>query len=128
MNEDSYPLSPLQQGMLFHYLEAQTPGVDVEQLEVELNELIDADLLARAWALVAAQHPILRTRFSWKDLRNPIQEVLSEVKVPLEVRDLSALSPDNQAAALSAFVRHRFSMDRMAQDGLAGYAAARARH
>ncbi|SFU55299.1 Glycosyltransferase involved in cell wall bisynthesis [Methylobacterium sp. 174MFSha1.1] len=32
-----------------------------------------------------------------------------------------------EAAALSAFVRCRFSMDRMAQDGLAGYAAARAR-
>jgi glycosyltransferase involved in cell wall biosynthesis len=32
-----------------------------------------------------------------------------------------------EAAALSAFVRCRFSTDRMAQDGLAGYAAARAR-
>ncbi|WP_245238598.1 glycosyltransferase family 4 protein [Methylobacterium platani] len=32
-----------------------------------------------------------------------------------------------EAAALSAFVRCRFSMDRMAEDGLAGYAAARDR-
>ncbi|TGD95523.1 glycosyltransferase family 4 protein [Methylobacterium nonmethylotrophicum] len=32
-----------------------------------------------------------------------------------------------EAAALSAFVRCRFSMNRMAEDGLAGYAAARAR-
>ncbi|PIK69144.1 glycosyl transferase family 1 [Methylobacterium frigidaeris] len=32
-----------------------------------------------------------------------------------------------EAAALSAFVRCRFSMDRMAEDGLAGYAAARVR-
>ncbi|SFV33371.1 natural product biosynthesis luciferase-like monooxygenase domain-containing protein [Hyphomicrobium facile] len=104
MVEDLYPLSPLQQGMLFHHLEAQIPGVDVEQLEVEINEPIDANLLARAWAIVAAQHSILRTRFSWKDLRNPIQEVLSEVKVPLVVRDLSALSSDDQVAALSAFL------------------------
>ncbi len=104
MIEDSYPLSPLQQGMLFHHLEAQVPGVDVEQLEVEFNEPIDANLLARAWAIVAAQHPILRSRFSWKDLRNPIQEVLSDVNVPFEVRDLSALPPANQVAALSAFL------------------------
>ncbi|AWB23480.1 glycosyltransferase family 1 protein [Methylobacterium currus] len=33
----------------------------------------------------------------------------------------------SEAAALSAFVRGRFSMDRMAEDGLAGYAAARLR-
>lgn len=33
-----------------------------------------------------------------------------------------------EAAALSAFVRCRFSMNKMANDGLAGYAAARARH
>ncbi|KMO37808.1 glycosyl transferase family 1, partial [Methylobacterium tarhaniae] len=31
-----------------------------------------------------------------------------------------------EAAALSAFVRCRFSMNKMAEDGLAGYAAARA--
>ncbi|MFA5956078.1 MupA/Atu3671 family FMN-dependent luciferase-like monooxygenase [Hyphomicrobium sp.] len=104
MIQDFYPLSPLQQGMLFHYLEARTPGVDVEQLEIEINEPIDADLLARAWAIVAAQHPILRTRFSWKDLQNPIQEVLTEIKVPFEVRDLVALSPEKQVAAVSAFL------------------------
>ena len=104
MVEDSYPLSSLQQGMLFHHLEARVPGVDVEQLEVELNEPIDANLFARAWAIVAAQHPILRTRFNWNDLRNPIQEVLSEVTVPFELRDLSALSPDNQVTALNGFL------------------------
>lgn len=104
MVEDSYPLSPLQQGMLFHHLEAQSPGVDVEQLEVEFNEPIDAHLLARAWAIVAKQHPILRTRFSWRDLRNPIQEVLSDVEIPLDVRDLSAMPASNQAATLNAFL------------------------
>ncbi len=41
--------------MLFHYLEARTPGVDVEQLEIEINEPVDAGVLARAWAIVAAQ-------------------------------------------------------------------------
>ena len=89
MVQDSYPLSPLQQGMLFHHLEARTPGVDVEQLEVRLNEPIDTNRFADAWARVAKQNPILRTRFRWEGLQAPVQEVLQEVAVPFEPRDLS---------------------------------------
>ena len=70
MVQDSYPLSPLQQGMLFHHLEARTRGVDVEQLEVRLNEPIDTNRLADAWARVAKQNPILRTRFRWEGLQS----------------------------------------------------------
>ena len=102
--QDSYPLSQLQQGMLFHYLEARTPGVDVEQLEMRLNEPIDTNLLADAWASVAKQNPILRTRFRWEGLQAPVQEVLDEIVVPFEVRDLSAMTPEAQEAALCEFL------------------------
>ena len=89
MVQDSYPLSPLQQGMLFHHLEARIPGVDVEQLEVRLNEPIDTNRFADAWARVAKQNPILRTRFRWEGLPRPVQEVLHEVAVAFETRTSS---------------------------------------
>ena len=104
MVQDSYPLSPLQQGMLFHHLEARTRGVDVEQLEVRLNEPIDTSRLADAWAGVAKQNPILRTRFRWEGLQTPVQEVLHEVAVPFEMRDLSEMTTQEQAEALSRFL------------------------
>ena len=104
MVQDSYPLSPLQQGMLFHHLEARTPGVDVEQLEVRLNEPIDTNRLADAWAGVAKQNPILRSRFRWEGLQTPVQEVLQEIVVPFEVRDLSDMTTQEQAEALSRFL------------------------
>src|SRR5262249_35037101 len=104
MIEYSYPLSPLQQGMLFHYLEAKSPGVDVEQLEVQLNEPIDPELFKCAWKIVAAQHPALRTRFNWKNLQKPSQEILDQVNIPFVVRDLSALSPAQQNIELGAFL------------------------
>ena len=104
MVHDTYPLSPLQQGMLFHHLEARTRGVDVEQLEVRLNEPIDTNLFADAWARVAKQNPILRTRFRWEGLQTPVQEVLHEIVVPFEVRDLSEMAAEAQEEALSRFL------------------------
>jgi natural product biosynthesis luciferase-like monooxygenase protein len=104
MVQDDYPLSPLQQGMLFHYLEARTRGVDVEQLEIRLSEPIDTDRFSDAWARVAKQHPILRTRFRWEGLQAPTQEVLRDVEVPFEVRDLSNKSAQEQSEALSYFL------------------------
>lgn len=104
MIQDSYPLSPLQQGMLFHHLEARSRGVYVEQLEIRLNEPIDTKRLADAWARVAKQHPILRTRFRWEGLNAPLQQVLHEIAVPFETRDLSAMTPQEQAVALSLFL------------------------
>src|SRR6185437_12268129 len=93
MVQDSYPLSPLQQGMLFHHLEARTRGVDVEQLEMRLDEPIATNCLADAWARVAKQNPILRTRFRWEGLQTPVQEVLQEIVVPIETLDLSGMTP-----------------------------------
>ncbi|AWM05853.1 MupA/Atu3671 family FMN-dependent luciferase-like monooxygenase [Bradyrhizobium symbiodeficiens] len=104
MLQDSYPLSPLQEGMLFHHLEARTPGVDVEQLEILLNEPIDTNVLADAWAMVAKQHPILRTRFRWEGLKVPLQEVVSEIVVPFEARDLSAIVAEQQDEELRIFL------------------------
>jgi natural product biosynthesis luciferase-like monooxygenase protein len=104
MVQDSYPLSALQQGMLFHYLEARTRGVDVEQLETRLNEPIDTNRLADAWARVAKRNPILRTRFRWEGLQAPVQEVLHEVVVPFEIRDLSKMTAQEQVEALSRFL------------------------
>src|SRR5262249_43278851 len=104
MIQDRYPLSPLQQGMLFHHLEARARGVDVEQLEVRLDEPIDMNRFADAWARVALQNPILRTRFRWEGLGQPVQEVLQEVALPFELRDLSNLTSNEQVEALNDFL------------------------
>ena len=101
---DTYPLSPLQQGMLFHHLEARSRGVDVEQLEIRLNEPIDTNLFADAWARVAKQNPILRTRFRWEGLQAPVQQVVQEVAVPNETRDFSEMTPKMQEEAFSRFL------------------------
>ena len=60
---DEYRLTPVQQGMLFHWLQERSAGVDIEQFVGDLAEEIDGPLLEAAWRRVVERHPIMRTRF-----------------------------------------------------------------
>jgi natural product biosynthesis luciferase-like monooxygenase protein len=102
---EHYPLSPLQHGMLFHYVQSgRGTGVDIEQLEGRLFESLDTEAWVAAWRAVAANHPILRTRFRWEGVDSPRQEVLALAPTPIEVHDLTGLSADEQSTKLTAFL------------------------
>jgi hypothetical protein len=73
--EDIYPLSPLQQGLLFHSLYEPGSGVYVEQLGWALEGAFHADAFEQAWQFAAARHPALRTAFAWEGLEEPVQVV-----------------------------------------------------
>jgi amino acid adenylation domain-containing protein len=83
---DCYPLSPLQQGMLFHSLEGGSQGVDLEQVVGELREEINAAHFERAWRDVVARHAILRTSFHWSEGAAPRQVVHSPTAARLQFR------------------------------------------
>ena len=58
------PLTPLQQGMYFTWLQDPAAGIDVEQMVCTLPETTDAPRLRAAWEALASAHPILRTTFT----------------------------------------------------------------
>ncbi|HSF41609.1 MAG TPA: amino acid adenylation domain-containing protein [Thermoanaerobaculia bacterium] len=87
--EDLYPLSPMQQGMLFHALYAPRGGVHVWQLSCSLLGPLDADAFRRALARLLERHAALRTSFLWDDLEQPLQMVEREVPLPLVEEDWS---------------------------------------
>ncbi len=113
--EDRYPLSPMQQGMLFHHLSSQGTGVDLEQIVCRLPELIDAARLEEAFARVAARHPVLRSQFRWDDVEEPLQEVLVQAAIPVSVCDERGRSESERRAALEALLaadrREGFALD-----------------
>jgi natural product biosynthesis luciferase-like monooxygenase protein len=86
-NGEVYPLSPMQQGMLYHYLSDREFGADVIQYVIELREEVDVDRLRRAWNRVAARHQPFRTRFHWGGAESPTQEVLPYVQLDIEELD-----------------------------------------
>jgi amino acid adenylation domain-containing protein/non-ribosomal peptide synthase protein (TIGR01720 family) len=85
--EDLYPLSPMQEGMLFHSIYGADSGIYTTQLICELNGRPNEDMLERAWQAAVDAHPVLRTGFEWEAVEEPVQVVRRSVKVRLKRED-----------------------------------------
>ena len=91
---DVYELSPMQQGMLFHALSTPGAGVDIQQIIVTLRESLDVATFEQALRDVMQRYPSMRTRFRWKDVEEPCQEVLAEAELAATVADWGDLAPE----------------------------------
>src|SRR3712207_2079595 len=87
--EDIYPLSPLQQGILFHALYSQGTAY-AEQFPMLIEGPLDADALERAFRAVVHRHPALRTAFVWENVPQPLQVVMRDAEPVAERLDWSA--------------------------------------
>ncbi|HGN0647044.1 TPA: non-ribosomal peptide synthase/polyketide synthase [Pseudomonas aeruginosa] len=85
--EDLYPLSPMQQGMLFHSLYQQEAGDYINQLRVDIDGLHPESFRA-AWQAALDGHDVLRSGFLWQGaFETPLQVVRKRVEVPFSVLD-----------------------------------------
>ncbi|MDD0977658.1 amino acid adenylation domain-containing protein, partial [Pseudomonas fontis] len=85
--EDIYPLSPMQQGMLFHTLYEQSRGHYVNQLRVDVDGL-DPQRFRAAWQATLEAQDSLRSAFVWQgDLERPVQVLLKALQVPFTQLD-----------------------------------------
>ncbi len=85
--EDVYPLSPLQQGMLFHTLFSPDAGMYFTQVVLTLEGQMDVEAFQGAWQRVVERHSILRTAFLWEELDEPLQLVRQKVTLPWNCQD-----------------------------------------
>ncbi len=100
--EDIYPLSPLQQGILFHSLAAGGEGVYGIQFSCTIAGELEPDAFRQAWREVVARHPILRSAFLWQGLAAPLQVVRQQVEIPWEEADWRDLPPQRRERRLVA--------------------------
>jgi amino acid adenylation domain-containing protein/non-ribosomal peptide synthase protein (TIGR01720 family) len=101
---DIYPVSPVQQGMLFHSLWEPGSGAYVEQITCRLLGELDTQRLQRAWQLAVDRHPVLRTCFVWQNVRAPLQLVERQRELTLEQHELGALSSEEREQRLDALL------------------------
>lgn len=73
--EAVYPLSPLQQGLLFHTLSRPGEPTYFEQIRCSITGSLDLGAFEQAWNWVVGRHTILRSAFASQRLREPVQVV-----------------------------------------------------
>ncbi|MFD5825058.1 amino acid adenylation domain-containing protein [Lentzea sp. NPDC060358] len=87
--QDILPLSPLQEGMLFHHAyDGAGPDVYAVQLVVELDGVVDETAMESALNALLARHDSLRAGFRHEGLSRPVQVIPKAVTVPWRVVDV----------------------------------------
>lgn len=102
---ETYPLSAMQKGMLFHSRYAPESGVYIEQLIGALHEKLNISAFKRAWQRLLERHPILRTSFRWEDLDEPLQQVHRDTAVSFHEQDWRGLSQREQEDRLNSYLQ-----------------------
>ncbi|HYP24459.1 MAG TPA: amino acid adenylation domain-containing protein [Actinomycetota bacterium] len=97
---DAYPLSPMQQGLLFHSLMGTAGSLYFEQLVLTITGPLDPAGLDRAWQQVAARHPLLAGTVEWEGIPEPMMLVPPEPRIEVtqnEVTDLDRFLAEDRA-------------------------------
>jgi len=102
--EDILPLSPTQEGILFHCLLDNNPQLYLNVTSMALIGKIDCDAFLSAWQEAVQRHDINRSRFVWHELAQPYQVVCRQVNMTATLMDWSHLSPTIQLHDFDALV------------------------
>ena len=104
--EDILPLSPLQEGLLFHALyDAQAPDIYTTQLVLGLEGTLEEAVLKTAVHALLARHASLRAGFQHANLSRPVQIIVPQAEPPWHSIDLSLLDEAARAERLDGILR-----------------------
>ncbi len=99
-----YPLTPMQEGMLFHSVYEVDTVAYIDQVSVELPDGINIDAFRSAWNYLLRNHSILRSGFSYKELSIPVQWCANELLMPITTLDYSDLHEQDLNKKISEFL------------------------
>ena len=102
---DIYPLSPMQQGLLFHSVyESESSLLYTVRYRARIEGTLDTETFRRAWQTVVARHDILRTGFHWNRAGRPLQVVYDAVEMPCVFEDWRHVPPADREARLVEYL------------------------
>ncbi|WOO36403.1 amino acid adenylation domain-containing protein [Anaerocolumna sp. AGMB13020] len=87
--DEAYPLTSIQEGMLFHSVTAKEEGAYILQLMVNNTDSLDINRFEQALELLTLRYEVLRTAFFYKNTKIPVQVVEKERKCEFQVLDIA---------------------------------------
>ncbi len=88
---NAYPLTALQEGMLFHHISEQNSakayGVDIEQISIQIDHDLNQEKFVNAWLRLLSHHEVMRTAFSWGANEDSQQLVFNSIDLPITQYD-----------------------------------------
>ena len=103
--EAIYPLSPLQQGILFHANYDHRPGVYVVSINFTIHGDLDVTALKSAWQKMVERHSVLRSFIVWQEMDTPLQVVRRQIEPPWQEYDWTRLASAEQGARLERLLK-----------------------
>lgn len=94
--EDIYPLSPMQEGLLFQSLFDSDSHAYVLQISYGLRGDLEPKSFEKSWNELCQRHAVFRTAFIHEDVARPLQVVLKNRKPEITYVDLSELAEQEQ--------------------------------
>lgn len=102
--ETLYPLSPMQEGLLFHTLMNPGTGIYFMQERYQVNSALDHKAFTQAWAAVVERHEVLRTSFYWQNEDQLLQLVHKHVVTPVTILDWRHLDEPQQRQKMQTWM------------------------
>ncbi|MCU7249831.1 non-ribosomal peptide synthetase [Pseudomonas koreensis] len=109
--QDIYPLTPLQEGILYHHASAVQGDPYVMQAHFAFSTRERLQAFVQALQAVIERHDILRTAIVWEGLDTPLQVVLRSAELPLEEVQLDAAEGDVLMQLHERFDARHFRLD-----------------
>jgi len=104
MAQPVYPLTPLQQGLLFQ--KWRDPDAISYQIQIhwDIHQPLDLAALKLSWEDLINRHDVLRSSFIWEGLDNPIQRIEDNVEFSLAYHDWKDDNTAQQKIRLADFL------------------------
>nr|WP_238332996.1 condensation domain-containing protein [Brevibacillus laterosporus] len=88
-----YPLTPLQEGILFHSIVNNDSGAYFQSLTFSVEDCVDTEIFLKSVNILIERHEILRTAFVYEKVKKPMQLVLKKREMAsIHFKDISGVS------------------------------------
>ncbi|MEM8718478.1 MAG: amino acid adenylation domain-containing protein [Cyanobacteria bacterium P01_G01_bin.39] len=103
--EDIFPLSPVQQGILFHSILDPDRSVYITQVCLTLSGDINPNSIKQAWQEIVDRHQVLRAAFRWEKKAKTFQVIYKQVQLPWREEDWQEYSLSEQDIKLQEYLK-----------------------